>query len=333
MNRNRFDILLDNYLSGSCTEAEKQLVEQWYALLDNDVNYPSDIETLKNIIWEKVQAQIQPPTPIIPLWQRPIFKYLVAASWLLILGWGLDYFINKEKIDTTLSFLSQADVVSQKNTSDKVISLFLEDSSKVDLSPNAEISYPRQFMADKREVTLRGEAFFQVTKNPLRPFLVYANGTITKVLGTSFTIQAFDTKTVTVAVRTGKVSVYTASASKNKDPETQGVVLTPNQKAVLDLKTDNIQKAVIEKPTALIPLVNNKEFEFTDAPVVKILSTLEKMYGIDLIYDEELLKNCTLTTSLTDVAMFDKLKIICSAIGAHYKEIDAQIVITAQGCE
>jgi ferric-dicitrate binding protein FerR (iron transport regulator) len=339
MNRRNFDILLDKYLTDTCTPDEKKAVEQWYALLDNpDLRLTEDVQVLKNVLWSKIEKNIQPQTPIVPIWRKPIFIYMAAASVLLLVSICLYIFGSKEITKFENTFIADNSFIKQKNTSDKVISLILEDSSKVDLQPNAEISYPKHFETDKREVTLTGEAFFSITKNPTRPFLVYAKGTITKVLGTSFTVQALEKdKKVTVLVKTGKVSVYTAASSSNKqsdtDPETQGIVLTPNQKAVFDLKTDNIQKEIVEKPSILIPLSKTEDFTFSDAPVTDIFENMEKVYGIDLIYDEELLKNCTLTTSLTDVPMFDKLKIICSAIGAKYKEIDAHIVITAKGCD
>ncbi len=337
MSRNNFDTLLDTYLTGKCTAEEAQLVEQWYALLDNpDMDMHKVGEEMREKIWQKIHLNTQHSVKILPMQQRLIWRYMVAASLALGISFGLYFFI-KVQNKPQISIKTQSGILNQRNTSDKIISLTFEDGSRIDLSPNAELSYPKHFGADKREVTLKGEAFFQIAKDPLKPFFVYANQTITKVLGTSFTIQALDNeKTVTVLVKTGKVSVYTAAPRANKhnnnDPETQGVVVTPNQKAIFDLKREDIQKAVVEKPVLLIPALKIEDFIFTDAPVSTIFEAMEKAYGIDIMYDEELLKNCTVTTSLTDVAMFEKLKIICSAIGATYKEIDAQIVITAKGC-
>lgn len=338
MSRIHFDRLLDKYLAGKCSAEERELVEQWYALLDNpDLESPKDIEILKNTIWHKIQKDIKPVAKVTPLWQKSYFKYAIAASLLLVVSASI-FLFEKKQISTNLPIdLNNAEILTLKNTSDKIISLTLEDSSRIDLSPDAELSYPKRFSSDKRQVTLRGEAFFQIAKNPSKPFFVYANQTTTKVLGTSFTIKALkNEKIVTVLVKTGKVSVYTTAPRTNKqvekDPETQGVVLTPNQKAVFDLKTENIQKEVVEKPSILIPLSVAEEFSFSDTPVSKVFEAMEKTYGIDIVYDEEVLKNCTITTTLTDIPMFNKLKIICSAIGATYKEIDAQIVITAKGC-
>ena len=88
MSRNNFNTLLDKYLAGKCSADEKQLVEHWYALLDNpDLDNPQDIEVLKNKIWGKIQNDMSPvAAEWIPakksfsFWQRPVFKYAMAAS-------------------------------------------------------------------------------------------------------------------------------------------------------------------------------------------------------------------------------------------------------------
>ena len=108
--------------------------------------------------------------------------------------------------------------------------------------------------------------------------------------------------------------------------------MTPNQEVWINLETKELRKAVAEKPQIIIPLSKNENLVFDDASVITIFEAMEKTYGIDIVYDEEVLKKCTLTTSLTDEPMFDKLKIICAAINATYKEIDAQIVISSKGC-
>lgn len=342
MSRNTFDKLLDKYLAGQCTADEADLVEQWYALLDGqEVDKQLNTEELKEKIWNKIQIIMQPKTteikPLNTYWR--IYKYAVAAAILLCLSVGVSFFIkNLNQDKASIPTIAELPYIIQKNTSDKNITLTMEDSSQITLLPEAEIMYPRQFAQDKREIELRGEAFFQITKNPTKPFLVHANGTVTKVLGTSFTVRAFkDEKIVTVSVKSGKVSVYATEPQSTKhindeDPETQGVVLTPNQRVIFNLKTNQIQKTVTEKPVLLVPLSTTEDFSFEDAPIARIFEALEKAYGIDIVFDEEALKNCTLTTNLTDEPMFKKLMIICAAIGGSFKEIDAQIVITAKGC-
>ena len=340
MNRNNFDQLLDKYLLGVCSPEEKKLVEQWYTLLDNqDLQLPQHSEAIKNKIWNKLQEETQPiikhNPKVISIWRVSILKYAATIALLIV---NALYFYNRQytTLNTAITVTKGIKLLKQKNTGDKILSLILNDSSQVNLEPNAELIYPNVFGTDKREVELIGEAFFRIEKKPSHPFLVHANGTITKVLGTSFRVNSNDkAKSVIVSVQTGKVSVFTIPIDKKydaMDPEKRGVVLTPNQEVIVNLKTRELHKTLIEKPQILVPLSITKDLIFEDAPVTTIFDAMEKAYGIDIVFDEDVLKNCTLTTSLTDETMFDKLKIICRAINATYKEIDAQIVISSKGC-
>ena len=91
----------------------------------------------------------------------------------------------------------------------------LHDGSTVILEPGGEVRYNEKFL-NTREVYLSGDAFFEVTKDASRPFLVYANEITTKVLGTSFRIKAKQgEKEIVVAVKTGKVSVMANSVSND----------------------------------------------------------------------------------------------------------------------
>jgi ferric-dicitrate binding protein FerR (iron transport regulator) len=141
--------------------------------------------------------------------------WYAAATLLLALATTASYFLLKqdrkaEKFDYA-SITPSKGLIENVNTSEKPIILKLPDGSTVELGSNSRISYANNFEnLDTRDVYLLGEAFFTVTKNPGRPFRVFANEIVTKVLGTSFRIRSFEKdSTIQVVVRTGKVSVTT----------------------------------------------------------------------------------------------------------------------------
>lgn len=82
-----------------------------------------------------------------------------------------------------------------------------EDGSVIYLSEQASLAYPSHFAQDKREVSLNGDAFFDVSKNATRPFIVYTQTTMIEVLGTSFNVRSKDSERFSLSVRTGKVKV------------------------------------------------------------------------------------------------------------------------------
>ena len=143
-------------------------------------------------------------------------RWWYAAAAVLVGVVGISGYIIWQKQDKgTEQFAYRAvtpskHLIESVNTSGKTIRLKLPDESIVELAPDSRIGYPNDFdSSNTRDVYLSGEAFFKVTKNPARPFRVFANEIVTKVLGTNFSVRSFEKDTIIqVTVRTGKVSVY-----------------------------------------------------------------------------------------------------------------------------
>lgn len=213
--------------------------------------------------------------------------------------------------------------------------LHLPDGSTVQLGKNSELTYPGQFAADRREVFLTGTATFDIQRRPEQPFLVYANGSVTRVLGTRFIVQAqTQSGQVLVKVLSGKVSVLAEDewrrATRQAGYQPQTIIVTPNQQVVFERTSKLMHKALVEQPK---PLRDEPvEFNFVKAPVALVLTTLEKAYGIPINFDKETFRNCQITAPLTDESLFEKLDIICETIGARYEVVEAQIIITGKGC-
>ncbi|MFN3377905.1 MAG: FecR family protein [Runella zeae] len=279
---------------------------------------------------------------IIPLWQQTWFKIGAAAIALFMIGWLLYY--EKQKIHITPyqqvvgQLKDEVKLLEFTNTTSFPQSVTLSDGSSVVLQPETSISYPTTFLADKREVVLSGEAFFEVSKNPNKPFFVFANGLTTKVIGTSFTVKAYDKdQEVKVIVKTGKVSVFaqeTASQAQKSSRELTGLVLTPNQQVTYSRADSRLVRSLVEKPQLLaLPEIQQQSFEFRQAPVSDVFDVLEKAYGVKIVYDEDLMGGCELTATLSDEPLLEKMELICKVLEAQYELIDAQIVVTGKGCK
>ena len=213
--------------------------------------------------------------------------------------------------------------------------VLLSDGSSILLKENSRLSYPKKFDDKKREVFLDGEAFFEIAKNPNQPFLVYANEIVTKVIGTSFSIVAKKgQRNINVSVNTGKVSVYSLKEvqSKKIKTEVKGVLVTENQQIVFDKKQTNFIKLLVDQPI-VINQNNLHQFEFKDANAAEVFSVIQKAYSVNIVFDEEMLKNCPITASLIDEPLLGKIELVCQAIEAEYEVLEGQIVITGKGCK
>jgi len=230
----------------------------------------------------------------------------------------------------------KSEVFERVNKSDKTEIYYLSDSTRVVLYPASRLSFTRDYGKENRTVYLSGKAVFDVSKDPLKPFFVYANEIVTKVLGTQFEVSAFEEdRDVIVKVQSGQVSVYRNKESSevaDVNSERSGVLLLPNQQVVFKRQTEQFNKNLIEKPS-ILPAFEQQPFAYEETPVVQVLEDIEKSYGVDLVYNNEMLKNCELTASLMDESLLEKLDIICRSIGATYETVDAQIIINSKGCK
>ncbi|RAK01930.1 FecR family protein [Larkinella arboricola] len=332
-------------------EVTQQAQELIHALNDHyqddatDDRIELEVKKLMSKAAERRETEQEEETehPVIPLGQRPWWRWAVAAS-IMLMGVSTWFYVNRlpkpaldsyEYVTRTVTTIPLEEKV---NTGTKAINVLLSDGSVVTLNPNSRLSYPSHFNTSARTVYLSGEAFFDVVKNPAKPFLIYANQTVTKVLGTSFLVRAYyREKEVTVMVKTGRVSVYSQKDYENAQQSgvrrVDGVVLTPNQQMTYNLEENRLVKALVEEPAALIANRPSREQVFEDASIARVFSSLERTYGVKLIFDEDALAACLVNVTFNEENLMERLDVICQTIGASYKVLDGQIVITSKGCQ
>jgi len=128
------------------------------------------------------------------------------------------------------------------------------------------------------------------------------------------------------------VSVYASQDNKTENVKTEEIILTPNQKIVYDRDNRKVSRMIVDTPQLILPAEKVKRMRFEAAPVSEILEAIEKVYGLDIVFDEAKFSSCTLTTSISDGALFNRLDIICAAINATYTLKETQIVVEGNGC-
>jgi transmembrane sensor len=295
--------------------------------VDESLNEPH--VDLMRVIWSNVQKRTEHKRVV--FWKR-LSRWHVAASTLLVLAgfmgwyWLSPTYITGNTLPKAFAAKTKNDLIEEVNRTNNVIKIYLEDGSVVSLAKNSRLTYPKKFGSKERVVQLKGEAFFDVAKNPEHPFLIYANETITKVLGTSFRIRAFqnDPKVI-VSVTTGKVSVFVQKdVEQNLAP--RGVVLTANQEAEFSRSHEQFNKTLVESPVILTS-EKDIQFEFNDTPLNQVFDALQRAYGVEIIYDPELVKGRSLKVSLDDESLYEKLNVICNTVGMSYQMVDAKVII------
>ncbi|MRG44720.1 DUF4974 domain-containing protein [Chitinophaga sp. SYP-B3965] len=221
-----------------------------------------------------------------------------------------------------------ADVIRYNGNKEDEL-LFLPDGSKVVLAKGARISYNLLMNGSKREVTLSGEAFFDVAKNPEQPFYIYTENVVVKVLGTSFKVTASGNQE-SVAVKTGKVSVYL----KGQDLEVSAakIVLPQQVCRYSGLNKELITETFTDKLPIAAGLEKVSSYSFEDAPLDSVIKTLEKMYAIPIQYNADTFAGCFITISLGDESLEEILKVITRTVDASYSFSGYGITLKGKGC-
>ena len=231
MNQYDFDLLLQKYLAGECSPEEEQQILEWSeGMLESSrvVMTTSEREQISKRLWKRLARISRPVSRSWGWWP----KLGIAASLLLVLGIGASVLWSSSvptgRVGRLTAAIARPELpsgnIEVKNTSDKPYKMVLEDGTQVTLQPQSSLSHPEHFDEKSRVVHLSGEAFFDVTKNPARPFFVYTGELVTRVLGTSFNIKSYNAdKSVEVSVVTGRVSVY--ENVKRNDQVRNGIIL------------------------------------------------------------------------------------------------------------
>lgn len=331
MNQFEFDILLKKYLAGEHSPAEEKFVKEY---LDNNPFDESPVfEFEKEKIGNRIRKQLNKSTGnerfLIPFssWLKGI-----AASLILVAGCWFGFQYVSEKEISEIQTIENEGVIEIKNTSNSPQRIPLEDGSIVILQKKSSLSYPEHFGETKRLVYLHGEAFFQIKKNPAKPFIVSTENLVTQVLGTSFTVKSYDeARSIEVQVATGRVSVY--EVAEKASTSSNGVILTRNQKIVFDKKSKKMELAIVSNPIlnqTAIPA--DRGFSFLETPVKDAFLMLEKAYGIDIVIENDAVESCLFTGDLTDLTLFEQLDLICKSVNATYERRGTTLFVRGEGC-
>jgi len=285
--------LLAKSISNECNSHEKLQVEDWLSQsddnrkeLEQNKNMLNKIDTYTqakkfdtNSAWENVHTQISPlKVKSIQHKNRrkeviaQFYKYAAIVIVALLLG-SIGYFIGfRNQIPSVYS-----EIISAEN---QVLQEYvLPDGSVVALNSNSKLLFPKKFKGDIREVTIIGEAFFDVKPNPEKPFVINAGDAQVKVLGTSFNVYAYpEAESIEVTVKTGKVQVI----SKKTDlvTENREVFLIPGEKGTLFTKNHLLEKSVNTDPNFMA--WKTHDLIFNKVPLPEVIRCLEKTYHIDI---------------------------------------------------
>jgi ferric-dicitrate binding protein FerR (iron transport regulator) len=196
---------------------------------------------------------------------------------------------------------------------EKIIVTLL-DGTKITLNADSKLKYPMRFGEESREVYLEGEAYFEVTHNNQKPFVVHTADVLTTDLGTKFNICAFpNEESITVSLEEGKVEVSTGISGTKKND----VFLSPTQQLIYNKEEEtnrieqfDFQKAIGWKDNVLI---------FDDETLSKVLISLERSFGVKFEIADQSLANRTIKANFKNESFWTVVNVLEKATGLTYK--------------
>lgn len=245
--------------------------------------------------WDKVneKAKIRPVPKIIKLSRL----YIVRVAAVLVLGivtWAVYNSIPHSKLIVATN---------------KSIQLNLPDGSSVHLNRNALLKYPTKFANNVRNVELKGEAFFEITRNPQAPFIIKAQNTEIKVLGTSFNVGNTDGN-LEVVVRSGRVTVTSMLTGEN-------VILDSNEKALV-AENGTLVKSINNNENYLA--WKTKRFTFNQTRLDSVYLAVSKAYGFKVDTRDSSIFTHKLTATYENLQADTLIQVIDKTFGLESKK-------------
>jgi ferric-dicitrate binding protein FerR (iron transport regulator) len=323
------------------TEAEQQALNDWLnsnesnkallaSLLDKE-QVAAEVDALlrydENAAVAAIFGELQEKPPsVVKRRQHMIRQWSVAASIVSVIGITTWLFILRNKNgslpgDDTLAYNTVTTAPGDQQH------VTLPDGSEVWLNTASSIRYPRSFAGNTREVTIDGEAFFNVAKDKTKPFLVTAGAMKIEVMGTEFDVMAYqDENAIRTTLLEGQVKV-SATGSGPRTPDSR--LLTPGEQAVL-LRNDGTLK--IEKPNLdEITGWRNGQFSFHETDMEAILRQVARWYNVKLTYRGSVANIGFTGTIMRKQKLKELLAILSDTRKVHFEMKDDTTVVVIPG--
>lgn len=291
--------LLHRMIAGSATEEENRQLMEWFrqcaskeeffalfeqAWKDSSDEMPREVQER---MYRRLSLNLdgkEKEKKVVPLHSRSVWKLWpqVAAACIIIVLSLINYNLNnKQKQMSAQNFMVSAEKGQRAF-------ITLPDSTKVWLNSDTKISYPADYGMKERNVTLLGEAYFEVARNPAKRFIVEAKGMQVEALGTAFNINAYKSN--------NKIIASLFSGSVRVSYENHIAVLQPHESVKVDLSDQSFLQYKDEAMKE-VALWRENEITFDGESLEEIAHIINRLYNTTIyIEDESLKKECYIGT-------------------------------------
>ena len=198
-----------------------------------------------------------------------VLKYAAILFLVFLAAFLVKEFPNEPKVTEQLKYIEKTSLMGQK------ISLKLPDGTQVKLNADSKLIVPERFSGSSREVELIGEAFFDVVKDPSKPFIIKMPEFSVEVKGTSFDVKAYPNEDKVVAVRSGIVEVKSEANGR-------ALQLEKDEMSTIYLKSNAMEKSQIREHDLVFGWVD-QDLIFKNRKMDAVFNEIARWYGVTIV--------------------------------------------------
>lgn len=311
------------YIKGEADTAERKLVIEW---IRKDIKNQKRYNILKanyvasNLDSLNVSDMDLRHTRFMAKRTKKRKRYLAAvvASVLLpIIVWQLT--VPKDAVSPNTVDLYGQDEINVATGHGNHKKVVLPDGSTITLNAESSLTYPEKFSDSIRQVTLIGEAFFDIKKDISKPFIVNTEDITIKVLGTSFNVKSYpeDKRTETTLV-TGKVEIFQQKIEKP-------IILTPSQRAVFDKEKNSVKLDKVDSEDIIA--WREGKLVFDQTPLKQVVSDLNRKYDVEFVIRSDTLLQYKYTGEFNNLSLEEVLELLKISSPIDYKLVNNKIML------
>lgn len=247
--------------------------------------YPTqeEIKASKNRLLQEIRTTEEKKQARGKIHWLSVFKYIAVAVVSICSTLGIQYLTDK---NATVQYIEL-----NMEAGPRMGHITLPDGTKVILNASTKLRFPDQFKKNIREVFLDGEAYFDVKRNEKAPFVIYTDKQKIHVLGTTFNVMDYvdDDYAITTLV-SGKIKMSTVDENGDYG---EPIILEPNQQVFFNRQTKQLALSAIRLDMNRTWV--NKVYHFRNEPLFQITARLEKLHGVKILIQNEVLKETEFT--------------------------------------
>lgn len=323
--------LLKHKIEGTLSKDEEKKLSIWLGKSPENLSILNELQKRwansnkqkydNDYAFKKLKHKLDklPSTKTVELKVRSWLKIAASIAFLITSATILYFYSTQSVNPSNIQYASSYTKPNERTT------VILSDGTIVHLNSRSELKYPEIFRKNKREVELLGEAYFEVTKDAERPFIIKTGEITTTVLGTSFNVRSMPDQDIEVTVTSGKVNI------KKGNKKSKSINLVRGQQATYERNnsTLNMKSVDVQSYTAwLNRTLNFDRISFEDA-----IEQIKRVYNIEIKIENNASNDCLIRGQYQNEELEDILQGLQLIIDFEYHfQNDTTIIINGNGC-